>query len=93
LERYVPVPTPTSATVHTRKASATFHSARQFVLRYGSRLILEALRDMFTRVQDFDNGPLWRCWRPEIKSPARYLNWSVRELAELARRDWEDGNR
>ena len=64
----------------------TFYRARPFVRRHGVGVILEALSDMFIYEQPEDGGRVYRCWRQEIKSPARMLNFSVAELVEEAAR-------
>ncbi len=59
--------------------------ARQLVVRYGAQTVLSAVLDMTY----FDEVKCARCWVGSIVSPARYLNWYVRQLAEVARREWE----
>ena len=66
------------------RGGGTFYRARPFLRRYGVAVILEALSDLFTYEQHEEGGRVWRCWREEIKSPARMLNFSVQELAEDA---------
>ena len=59
---------------------AAFYGARALLTRNGPHLILRALHDMTYWQGDLETG--YRCWHPAILSPARYLNWYVRQIRE-----------
>ena len=94
LEQRVPVRGP-AGRVQETGVYDSFHGARAFVATFGWRLILTAIHDMtYTETTEVgDKTYRDRYWRHEIKSPARYLNYYVRELAKQATADWEESFR
>jgi hypothetical protein len=87
LETHIPVGNPTSASGQLGTVAPVtgpaFYRARVFLKLYGARRILTNLEEMFQYVQDLPGGPHWRCWRPEIVSPARFLYYTVKQDAQL----------
>jgi len=60
-------------TVHTIGNTPTLYRSQQLVTEHGAHAILDALADMFA----FEGR--YRCWRAEIRSPASFLVWSLRQ--------------
>ena len=98
LERYVPMQTSKNdfaPLVHGDQPLRPLYNARQFVQRYGTRLIFETLQNMTFHTEEKVNGTLYRDrhWQSEIISPAQYLFWQVKQLHEFALQEREDNNR
>ncbi len=60
--------------------------ARALLLKRGWRLVVQAVKDMTERVDQYGDGEWRRAWRADIVSPAQYLNWYCGELAGDIRR-------
>ena len=74
------------ARVSALAGQPAYVGARRFVMKFGARAIVDAIDEMTDQyLEDAAkaDGPWVRHWNAAIVSPASYLNWYVRQMAEL----------
>ena len=74
------------ARVSALAGQPSYVGARRFVMKFGARAIVDAIDEMTDCYLEDDtkgDGPSFRQWNAAIVSPASYLNWYVRQMAQM----------